>query len=111
MQKPRFNPFPRVGGVYGAPMGRADSATPADFEGLTLADLCISHPQGEYDSGGAYWGLTPRYQHGADNSETGPVYAVWARGKGRALGIMYVRAWSAANAKIKALGLYDIKGA
>ncbi len=98
----RFNPFPRVGGMYGAPMGRS-STNPANFEGLTPADMCASHPQGEYDSGGAYWGLSPRYQHGGDNSETGPVYAVWCRGDGKGRGVAYVRAWSKQQAIEKAL--------
>ena len=82
---PRFNPFPKVSGRYGAPMGRhggtLDPDTPPE-------DLCVSHPQGEYDSGGAYWGL---------GGSEGPVYAVWRRGHGRD-GVVYVRAKSKAGA-------------
>lgn len=91
----RFSPFPHLSGRYGAPMGRADTANqpfPAD------ADLCVSKPQGEYDSGGAYWGYSPRRSEGGE----GPVYAVWVRGKGKALGVRYVRAFSEAEAAQKA---------
>ena len=101
-KKPRFNPFTPLHGKYGAPMGRG-STNPANFAGLTAAALCVSRPQGEYDSGGAYWGLTPPYQHGANNDNTGPVYAVWARGKGYLLGVCYVRAWGPESAKLKVL--------
>jgi hypothetical protein len=57
--------------------------------------LCVSRPQGEYDSGGAYWG-TCRTE--------GPVYAVWIRGRGRE-GVAYVRARSPQAAKRKALDI------
>ena len=76
----RFNPFPVVSCAYGAPMGRRSSRV--DFGGVT--DFCVSRPQGEYDSGGAYWGLGFR---------EGPVWAVWERRKGRE-GVAYVRARS-----------------
>lgn len=92
----RFNPFPPVDGKYGAPMGRISRRLP---EGLPL---CVSHPQGEYDSGGAYWGMSPPYQYGGDNSDTGPVYAVWVRGKGKEYGVAYVRAWNKQQAKERA---------
>ncbi len=80
----RFNPFPKLCGKYGAPVGR--QSTRDDFTGAKA--LCVSSPQGEYDSGGAYWGLG--FQHG-------PVYAVWERGRGRD-GVLYVRARSKAGA-------------
>lgn len=90
MKNPRFNPFPQVSGKYGAPMGRRDTAPqpfPADMP------LCVSHPQGEYDSGGAYWGL---------GGSEGPVYAVWPRGRGKTEGVRYVRARGKAEAMKKA---------
>lgn len=89
-KKTRFNPFPQLSGRYGAPMGRADTCPqlfPRDLP------LCVSHPQGEYDSGGAYWGLG-----GAE----GPVWAVWPRGQGKAWGVRYVRARGKAEAMEKA---------
>lgn len=76
----RFNPFPEVSCKYGAPLGRISTAHEFDAD----ANLCASKPQGEYDSGGAYWGTS---------QEEGPVYAVWERGKGRE-GVAYVRARS-----------------
>ena len=85
----RFNPFPRVNGQFGAPMGRM--STRNDFDGAT--DLCASTPQGEYDSGGAYWGYGGR---------EGPIYAVWERGNGKA-GVAYVRAFSKQGAIKKAM--------
>ena len=92
----RFNPFPKVSCKYGAPMGRPDGTLMAYLSTLSIDHgLCTSHPQGEYDSGGAYWGY--------GNGE-GPVYAVWHRGHGHA-GVVYVRAHSAAQAKRKALDL------
>jgi len=80
----RFNPFPKLDCRYGAPMGRR--STRNDFTGA--AAFCVSHPQGEYDSGGAYWGY---------GDKEGPVFAVWERGNGKA-GVAYVRAKSKAYA-------------
>jgi hypothetical protein len=80
----RFNPFPEVSCKYGAPLGRHSTAHEFDVD----AKLCVSKPQGEYDSGGAYWGTS---------REEGPVYAVWERGKGRE-GVAYVRAHSPSRA-------------
>ena len=77
----RFNPFPKLSGRYGAPMGRHGGTLSSDLE---PSQLCVSRPQGEYDSGGAYWGL---------GEELGPVWAVWQRAKGRE-GVAYVRATS-----------------
>jgi hypothetical protein len=93
MKKPRFNPFPPVSGRYGAPMGRCGT-NPANLQDEPASALCVSNPQGEYDSGGAYWGF---------GWGEGPVYAVWARGRGHELGVAYVRAHSKAEAinKIK----------
>lgn len=97
MTTPRFNPFPPVSGKYGAPMGRCDT-----YPGLFPRDLdlCVSHPQSEYDSGGAYWGA-PQWVCGADNNNNGPVWAVWPRGKGKELGVKYVRAWNRQDAAEK----------
>ena len=67
----RFNPFPRLSCTYGAPMGR--HSTRHDFCGVKR--FAVSRPQGEYDSGGAYWGSGGR---------GGPVWAVWEYGKGSA---------------------------
>ena len=94
----KYTPFPQVSSKYGAPMGR----TSANLTGLGLtpADMCCSHPQGGYDSGGAYWGLELRRR--SEGGE-GPVYAVWPRGKGKQLGTAYVRAWSPAEAINKAI--------
>ena len=88
----RFNPFPPVSCRHGAPMGR--TSTRHDFSGAQA--LCASRPQGEYDSGGAYWGLGFR---------DGPVFAVWERRRGRD-GVAYVRAWSAAAAIAQVRGGY-----
>lgn len=84
----RFNPFPKCSGKYGAPMGRHGGQLDPD---TPLDQLCVSPPQGEYDSGGAYWGT------GAP-----PVWAVWKRGHGRD-GVAYVRATGRTSAKRKAL--------
>jgi len=56
--------------------------------------LAVSGPQGEYDSGGAYWGIPSR--------STGPVWAVWEKGRGRE-GVAYVRAKTREGAKFQAL--------
>lgn len=88
----RFNPFPPVFARYGAPMGRASTRAelfPAD------APLCARKARGEYDSGGAYWGL-------AFPGSDGPVWAVWWRGKGHAEGVRYVRARNKAGAFARA---------
>lgn len=62
----RFNPFARVDGRYGAPMGRhGDSLTTYDGKSKLYARHCGG--DGYHDRGGAYWG------HSA-------VYAVWTRG-------------------------------
>lgn len=98
--KTRFNPFPNCQGIlFGAPMGRhGGTLNHVDLDNVALdLDICVSKPQGEYDSGGAYWG------HGGKD---GPVYAVWQRGHGHD-GVVYVRARSAVAAKRKALEIDD----
>ncbi len=80
----RFNPFPKVDCRYGAPMGR--DSTRDDFTGVKA--FCVSRPQGEYDTGGAYWGR---------GEQEGTVFAVWERGNGEA-GVAYVRARSITRA-------------
>jgi len=86
----RFNPFPKVSGKYGAPMGRY--STRDDFE--SVKRFAVSGPQGEYDCGGAYWGSC---------GKEGPVWAVWEARRGRD-GVAYVRARSRAEAIRSAMG-------
>lgn len=63
---PRFNPFARVNGRYGAPMGRhGDDLSTWDGCGRLYARHCGG--DGHYDRGGAYWGHSR-------------VVAVWTRG-------------------------------
>ncbi len=66
---PRFRkdaPFYRkVGGKYGAPMGR-DSDSPAEFDLSRPLHLQRVPLHGDYDPGGAYWGAGPP-----------PLYCVW----------------------------------
>ena len=88
----RFNPFPKVSGKYGAPMGRSGGQLDTSFD---VSEYATSGPQGEYDCGGAYWGL---------GGKEGPVYAVWRRGHGRE-GVAYVRAKSKAAAIRAALDM------
>lgn len=89
MTSTRFRPFPPVSCAYGAPMGRASAPLPlADDPSI----LCVAGPAGEYDCGGAYWGVGPF-----------PVWAVWVRGKGRD-GVAYVRARDAKHARMIATG-------
>jgi hypothetical protein len=90
MTSQRFTPWPKAGSRYGAPMGRI--STPLDPD-LPPERLACAGPVGEYDPGGAYWGIS--YQDG-------PVWAVWERGKGRE-GVCYVRARSRAHAIREAL--------
>jgi hypothetical protein len=69
----QFDPFPPVGGAYGAPMGRR-SAT-------ALRGRLHARRQGGgdgYDRGGSYWG-TPSN-----------VWGVWDNDRN----VVYVRAWS-----------------
>lgn len=62
----RFNPFARVSGKYGAPMGRHGQAADSfDGHGRLYARHCGG--DGYYDRGGAYWGHSQ-------------VCAVWTRG-------------------------------
>lgn len=64
---PRFNPFAKVNGQYGAPMGR-DSDDPSSYT-PDMGKLYARHCGGDgyYDRGGAYWGHSK-------------VCAVWTRG-------------------------------
>ena len=90
--KTRFNPFPIVNSIYGAPMGRSGNHN-SIYHDTPLEKLAVSRPQYEYDSGGVYWGTS---------REEGPVYAVWLRGNGSET-VQYVRAHSKNQAKIKVL--------
>ena len=89
----RFNPFPKVNGSRGAPMGRMSANLGLDPENDRPEALGVAGPAYEYDSGGAYWGLP---------AGDGPVWAVWRKGKGRE-GVEYVRARSREEAKRVAL--------
>jgi hypothetical protein len=89
----RFNPFPKLSCAYGAPMGRRSAKLMIDPENVSMGELCVAGPAGEYDAGGAYWGLGGRL---------GPVWAVWVRGFGHD-GVCYVRATSRDAAKRAAI--------
>ena len=80
-----FNPFPDVNCRYGAPMGRMSSRNDLAPD----MHLSVSEPQGEYDQGGAYWGL---------GFKDGPVYAVWETNT-EDQGVVYVRAHGPEQAK------------
>lgn len=88
----RFRPFPPVSCAYGAPMGRMSARLPIEDD-TPPAALAVAGPAGEYDAGGAYWGLGGR---------EGPVWAVWLRGMGKE-GVVYVRARSANAARLAVL--------
>lgn len=51
------DPTPKVGGRYGAPMGRPSERL--DTDGKWQAQK-VELDEGGYDPGGAYWGLRPR---------------------------------------------------
>lgn len=85
----RFTPWPARSCAYGAPMGRVSARLDAE----SVDSLAVAGPAGEYDAGGAYWGLG-----GSD----GPVWAVWVKGRGRD-GVAYVRARGRESAKRAAL--------
>jgi hypothetical protein len=89
----RFRPFPPVSGAYGAPMGRASANLGLDPDLDRPESLAVAGPAGEYDAGGAYWGL---------GGSAGPVWAVWRKGKARD-GVVYVRARNRDHAKKVAL--------
>ena len=63
---PRFNPFRKVNGQYGAPMGRHGDA-PDNYDGISKLYARHCGGDGCYDRGGAYWGHSK-------------VTAVWTRG-------------------------------
>lgn len=90
MTRECFTPWPKAYSRYGASMGRV--STPLDPD-LPPERLAVAGPAGEYDPGGAYWGI---------GYQDGPVWAVWERGKGRE-GVCYVRARSRAHAIREAL--------
>lgn len=77
-----FDPFDKVDGKYGAPMGRA-SAPPGNLSDVKSDRLVVQWQEGGdgYDKGGAYWGLPSN------------VYAVWEEGNGPET-VQYVRACS-----------------
>jgi len=73
-------------------MGRI-SKDPGFDESMILVAKRSPWVDGDYDSGGAYWG----------NSGHDSIYAVWERGHGDC-GVVYVRAISKAQAVAKVLG-------
>lgn len=75
-KKPRYSPFPKVSGRYGAPMGRR-----GDNDLQNIPKLFAMHQGGTggYDKGGAYWGYPS------------DVWAVWGR-DGAEVSVTYVRA-------------------
>lgn len=77
-----FDPFPRVQGRFGAPMGRHGAPYSA-FEGARGLYARHCGGDGYYDKGGAYWGHSR-------------VWAVWSRGGALCC---YVEADSAESAK------------
>ena len=87
--RPRFKPFPDVSSRYGAPMGRVSTV----LRDLEPDQLAVAGPAGEYDAGGAYWGL---------GGKEGPVWAVWRKRHGHE-GVSYVRAHSREGAKRAAM--------
>lgn len=90
----RFRPFPPVSSRYGAPMGRpSDLLDIQDRITFEPSKLAVAGPAGEYDAGGAYWGLSP---------SEGPVWAVWVKGRPHD-GVAYVRAKSREGAKRAAM--------
>jgi hypothetical protein len=93
MTTKRFDPFDRLPGRYGAPMGRPSHPGLAATWPRRGIRLCARHQGGSdgYDRGGAYWGY-PR-----------DVWAVWGRGRGED-GVVYVRAPSRQAAIAAALG-------
>lgn len=78
---PRFNPFAKVNGRYGAPMGRRGSSAES-YDGSSKLYARHCGGDGYYDRGGAYWGHSK-------------VCAVWTRGGGWCA---YVEAYSPAQA-------------
>lgn len=89
MTKHQSSPFPNATCRYGAPMGRMSTRLASDETRM----LAVAGPAGEYDPGGAYWGVSDL---------EGPVWAVWVRGSIRE-GVCYVRARSREGAKREAL--------
>ena len=78
MMKKQFNPFSKVSGNYGAPMGRRGD-NPANLQGLKRLHARHQGGGGGYDKGGAYWGYPSN------------VWGVWARLDGEVV-CTYVRA-------------------
>ena len=80
-------PYPDVGSMYGAPMGREDWTQlrhlPAKFH---LARV-RGYDGGDYDKGGAYWGnlwMQPLYQaFGYAQCEEEPAQRIFVRAKTR----------------------------
>lgn len=85
----RFNPFAKVNGRFGAPMGRhGHDAAMWDGEGKLYARHCGG--DGYYDRGGAYWGHSD-------------IYAVWTRGGAFCTYVDGIHSTDAAIAKVRAL--------
>ena len=84
----QFNPFSKVSGRYGAPMGRT-SANMANLQDVKA--LCARHQGGGggYDSGGAYWGL-PCDVWGVWTKVGGNIECVYVRAGSRGLALAAV---------------------
>jgi len=52
----RFTPWPNTVDARGSQMGRLGCRL--DLEGVTVNELAVAGPAGEYDAGGAYWGYS-----------------------------------------------------
>ena len=86
-------PLRRVGGMYGAPMGRPDSLPDDTAEPVRLSLVRLVMVDGAYDTGGAYWGgWTPgaggMYRAIGDASETVVELFVRARTRDEAKAII-----------------------
>ena len=83
----QFDPFPKVSGKWGAPMGRRDD----NMHGIKR--LHARHQQGGqgYDRGGAYWG-TPSNIWGVWGTAAGETVVTYVRASSRADAIAQVRA-------------------
>jgi hypothetical protein len=86
----QFDPFPKVSGKYGAPMGR-HSDNPANLQDVKR--LCARRQGGVdgYDKGGAYWG-TPANVWGVWGTAAGETVVTYVRASSRADAIAQVRA-------------------
>lgn len=85
----RFNPFARVNGRFGAPLGRHGNDA-ASYDGSGKLYARHGGGDGSYDRGGAYWGHSD-------------IYAVWTRGGAWFTYVDRVSSPAAAIAKVQSL--------